>query len=43
MIVPEVILAEEKGQALKVLAFQAVLEWSFPHFDDSVHVLEDLE
>ena len=40
---PEVILAEEKGQALKVLAFQAVLEWSFPHLDDIVHVLEDLE
>lgn len=43
MIVPEVILAEEKGQALKVLAFQAVLQGSFPHLDDIVHVLEDLE
>ncbi len=40
---PEVILAEEKGQTFKVLAFQAVLQGSFPHFDNIVHVLEDLE
>ena len=40
---PEVILAEEKGQTFKVLAFQAVLQGSVSHLDDIVHVLEDLE
>ena len=43
MIVPEVIFAEKKSQAFKILAFQAVLEWSFSHLDDIVHILEDLE